>query len=60
MGLGGALHYVGSFILFAAVILTVIVDISAPVVDNITMLKVDNGNSHAKFGVFGWCTSGSG
>jgi hypothetical protein len=60
MGLGGALHYVGSFILFAAVILTVIIDISAPVVDSISMLKVDNGNNHAKFGVFGWCTSGSG
>lgn len=60
MGLGGALHYVGSFFLFVAVILTVVVDISAPVVDNITMLRVKNGNNEAKFGVFGWCLKGSG
>lgn len=61
----GFFHHIGSFLLFAATILLLVVTISSPVVDNISMLKVDLGNATSEhqsaitFGTFGWCTVGT-
>ncbi|ERT02241.1 pali-domain-containing protein [Sporothrix schenckii 1099-18] len=58
----GFFHHIGSFLLFAATILLLVTTISAPVVDNISLLKVDlaNGTSEHQsaitFGTFGYCT----
>jgi len=57
----GALHHVGTFLLFAASILLLITTISAPVVHDIAILKVmltnqsDLRNSSVTFGSFGHC-----
>jgi hypothetical protein len=60
MAIGTALHYVGSAILFIAMILTIVVDISAPVVQDISFVKLDlPGNADAQFGVFGYCYQAS-
>ncbi|KFH44759.1 pH-response regulator protein palI/prr-like protein [Hapsidospora chrysogenum ATCC 11550] len=59
MGIGTALHYVGSVMLFVAMVLTIVVDISAPVVKNITFINLDlPGDADARMGVFGYCTTG--
>jgi len=58
MGLGRSIHHIGSFLLLAATVLLVIVDITAPVVNDISLLKVDLSNSagsNVKFGTFGYC-----
>lgn len=58
----GFFHHIGSFLLFAATILLLVTTISAPVVDDISMLKVDLSNatsdhqSAITFGTFGYCT----
>lgn len=59
----GFIHHVGTFLLFAATILLIITCISAPVVNNIAILKVrlngSNGSGRSDeniaFGTFGWC-----
>lgn len=57
MGIGKAIHYVGSAFLFIAMILTIVVDISAPVVDSISFVELDlPGGADATFGVFGYCS----
>lgn len=59
MGIGTALHYVGSVMLFVAMVLTIVVDISAPVVKNITFINLDLlGDADVRMGVFGYCTTG--
>ncbi len=59
----GFFHHIGTFLLLVATILLIITDISAPVVDDIALLKVDlsgtNGNT-ISFGTFGWCLEQSG
>ncbi|KAH6985985.1 actin cortical patch SUR7/pH-response regulator pali [Ilyonectria sp. MPI-CAGE-AT-0026] len=59
MGLGRFIHHFGAFLLFAATVLLVVVDITAPVVNDISLLKVDLGNSAdgsaVTFGTFGYC-----
>ncbi|KAI2625597.1 pali-domain-containing protein [Hypoxylon sp. NC1633] len=59
----GFFHHIGTFLLFAATVLLVITDISAPVVNSISMLKVNlddrrtSVTSHPRitFGTFGYC-----
>lgn len=57
MGVGTFFHHIGTFCLFAATILLLISDISAPVVNNLSMLRVYYGNSDQQhtFGTFGFC-----
>lgn len=61
MAVTGFFHHIGTFFLFVAAILLVITSISAPVVNNIGLLKVDLGNatsahaSEVSFGTFGYC-----
>lgn len=62
MGIGNFIHHIGSFLLFVATVLLIITDISAPVVSNISMLRVElsgdllNDNRPViTFGTFGWC-----
>lgn len=57
----GFFHHIGTFLLFAASILLLITTISAPVVNNIGILKVtlanktDTHNSVVSLGTFGYC-----
>ncbi|KAF7543250.1 hypothetical protein G7Z17_g10897 [Cylindrodendrum hubeiense] len=59
MGLGRFIHHFGGFLLFAATVLLVVVDITAPVVNDISLLKIDLGSSAdgsgVTFGTFGYC-----
>jgi len=57
MAVTGFLHHFGTFTLFVATILLIITCISAPVVHNISMLKVNIGGSNGavSFGTFGYC-----
>ncbi|KAM5352457.1 hypothetical protein ACJ41O_005180 [Fusarium nematophilum] len=61
MGIGRFIHHFGAFLLFAATILLIVVDITAPVVNDIAILRVDlNSNgagsaSEVTFGTFGYC-----
>jgi hypothetical protein len=54
-------HHVGTFFIFAAAVLLLITTITAPVVNNFSMLKVtltnssDIRNSAVTFGTFGYC-----
>lgn len=60
MAIGTALHYVGSAFLFIAMVLTIVVDVSAPVVENISFLDLNlPGDADARFGVFGYCSTGN-
>lgn len=57
----GFFHHLGTFLLLAATVLLIITCISAPVVHDIAILKVDLGGSNAidhsnvAFGTFGYC-----
>jgi len=57
----GFFHHVGTFLLLAATVLLIITCISAPVVNDIGILKVDLGaqssldHRNVAFGTFGWC-----
>ncbi|KAI1634859.1 actin cortical patch SUR7/pH-response regulator pali [Biscogniauxia mediterranea] len=66
----GFFHHIGTFLLFAAVVLLIVADISAPVVADISLLRVELGDSSSSsssssdqqqqqtvitFGTFGWC-----
>ncbi|KAI0016522.1 pali-domain-containing protein [Xylariomycetidae sp. FL0641] len=69
MGATGFFHHFGSFLLLSACVLLIITDISAPVVNSISILKVNldntngddglfndnNGNPVISFGTFGYC-----
>lgn len=66
MGLGRGLHYFGSFLLLAAAVLLIVTSISAPVVDDISMLTVNLQSAtitanrpEVKFGTFGYCVANS-
>ncbi|KAI1177674.1 pali-domain-containing protein [Nemania sp. FL0916] len=69
----GFFHHIGTFFLFAATVLLVITDISAPVVSDISILKVELGRNHRSgvfsdndsaptitFGTFGYCVEAAG
>lgn len=64
----GFIHHIGTFFLFVATVLLIITDISAPVVSNISILKVEVGTTRGSdlfddndrvptftFGTFGYC-----
>jgi hypothetical protein len=59
----GFFHHLGTFLLFAAAVLLLITCISAPVVHDIALLKVELGgtassqHSNVAFGTFGWCVN---
>ncbi|KAF7563458.1 hypothetical protein G7046_g659 [Stylonectria norvegica] len=59
MGVGRFVHHFGTFLLLAATVLLIIVDISAPVVNDISLLKVNLAASRkgdqVTFGTFGYC-----
>lgn len=60
----GFFHHIGTFMLFAATVLLIITCISAPVVHDIGIFKVELGNTPSSdhtsvvFGTFGWCVTG--
>ena len=61
MAATGFFHHIGTFLLLAATVLLIVTCISAPVVHDIAILKVDLGarsagdHSNVAFGTFGWC-----
>ncbi|KAH7266321.1 hypothetical protein FSOLCH5_012768 [Fusarium solani] len=65
MGVGRFIHHFGGFLLFAATVLLIVVDITAPVVNDIAILKVDLNElartntsqtpTTINFGTFGYC-----
>lgn len=61
MGITRFFHHIASFLLFSATVLLIITCISAPVVNNISLLKVELGGRRAvdhgtvTFGTFGYC-----
>jgi len=64
MGLGRFIHHIGAFFLLAATVMLIVVSITAPVVNDIALLKVNlNGNSGGgngvNFGTFGYCVTRS-
>jgi hypothetical protein len=56
MGVGKAIHYLGSAFLFIAMVLAIVVCISAPVTDTISFVSLNLPQGDAKFGVFGYCS----
>lgn len=62
----GFFHHIGTFLLFAAFVLLLVTSISAPVINDLAMLKVDltNGtathHSSVRFGSFGYCILNAG
>ncbi|CAK7223086.1 hypothetical protein SCUCBS95973_005058 [Sporothrix curviconia] len=63
----GFFHHIGSFLLFAATILLLVATISAPVVNSISLLKVEvndasssGSNPALTFGTFGYCSINTG
>ena len=57
----GFFHHIGTFLLFAAAVLLLVTTISAPVIHDISLLKVTLTNQSAlrntsvTFGSFGYC-----
>lgn len=57
----GLFHHVGTFLLLASAILLLVTTITAPVINDISMLKVtltnssDLRHSSVTFGTFGYC-----
>lgn len=62
MGFGTFVHHIGTLLLLVATVLLIVVDITAPVVNNISILKVDLGptvvGTQVTFGTFGYCHRG--
>jgi hypothetical protein len=63
MAVTGFFHHVGTFLLFVATVLLIITDISAPVVHDIAIFKVNLANTTSEhrsavtFGTFGHCVT---
>jgi hypothetical protein len=59
MGVGKFIHHIGTFFLLAATVLLIIADISSPVINDISMLRVDFRDSVSEssftFGTLGYC-----
>jgi hypothetical protein len=59
----GFFHHIGTFLLLAATILLIVTCISAPVVHDIGLLKIQLGTgrardyTHVSFGTFGACVN---
>lgn len=64
MGFGRFIHLIGSVFLLAATALLIVASISAPVINQLAILKVDLGDNNSQgssinFGTFGWCLRGA-
>jgi hypothetical protein len=67
MGATGPIHHIGTFLLFAGFVLLLVVSISAPVINDIALMKISLANtktnlfdgSSVNFGTFGYCLMGS-
>lgn len=61
MAVTGFFHHIGTFLLFVAAILLIVTSITAPVVNDLGMMKVSLSNatndhySEVSFGTFGYC-----
>ncbi|KAL6878765.1 pali domain-containing protein [Trichoderma novae-zelandiae] len=59
MGVGTFFHHIGTVLLLAATALLIVVSVTAPVVNNLSLLKVDFSGSSSvdriTFGTFGYC-----
>lgn len=61
MAVTGLIHHLGTFMLFSAVVLLVITNITAPVVHDISLLRIDLNDARGQynpavtFGTFGYC-----
>lgn len=63
MGFGKFVHHIGTFFLFVAFVLLIVVTITSPVVNGLSMMHVDLGRNAASaqevtFGTFGYCVRG--
>ncbi|EFY89660.1 hypothetical protein MAC_04313 [Metarhizium acridum CQMa 102] len=63
MGFGRFIHHIGTFLLFVSFVLLIVVDITAPVINHLSIMKVDLGRNRAgadqvTFGTFGYCLRG--
>ncbi|KAG5983634.1 hypothetical protein E4U55_007622 [Claviceps digitariae] len=63
MGFGRFVHHIGTFCLVVALVLLLVVTITAPVVNGLSMMHVDLGRNAASaqevtFGTFGYCVRG--
>ncbi len=54
----GCLHYVGTFLLFAASMLLLVTTITSPVVSSLSILYVGGPTSSITYGTFGYCVQG--
>lgn len=63
MGVGTFFHHIGTFLLLAATALLIVVTVTAPVVNNLSILKIDlpSGSigDRLTFGTFGYCLVGA-
>ncbi|KYK60262.1 hypothetical protein DCS_01399 [Drechmeria coniospora] len=59
MGVGTLIHHIGTLLLLVATVLLLVVDVTAPVVNTLSILKVDLGRgvqgTQVTFGTFGYC-----
>lgn len=59
MGVGTFFHYFGTVLLLAATALLIVVSVTAPVVNDLSILKVDfagrNSVDRITYGTFGYC-----
>lgn len=63
MGFGRFVHHIGTFCLVVAFVLLLVVTITAPVVNGLSMMHVHLGRNAASahqvtFGTFGYCVRG--
>ncbi|PHH73805.1 hypothetical protein CDD82_5260 [Ophiocordyceps australis] len=62
MGVGTFIHHIGTFLLLVALVLLIVVDVTAPVVNKRAIMRVHLGNTvpgnQVTFGTFGYCHLG--
>lgn len=59
MGVGTFFHHIGTVLLLAATALLIVVSVTAPVVNDLSILKIDFAGQNAvdriTYGTFGYC-----
>lgn len=62
MGCGTFVHHIGTLLLLVATALLIVVSVTAPAVNSLTILRVDLGGgiqgNEVTFGSFGYCHRG--
>ncbi|PNY22580.1 Uncharacterized protein TCAP_07094 [Tolypocladium capitatum] len=62
MGVGTFIHHIGSALLLLATVMLLVVDVTAPVVGSLAIMRVNLGSgvpgSQVTFGTLGWCHRG--